>query len=107
MDVRRTRATTRRPTATGRRDASFIEDQRLRAIVLRMISTNSLGAFAQEITRRPPVEPVRNATSASPSAGAGASQPTLEAAPVQRPLDSVPAAPGRLMPRGSILDIRV
>ncbi|MBY0335954.1 MAG: hypothetical protein K2X11_05030 [Acetobacteraceae bacterium] len=62
-----------------------------------MISTNSLAAFTQEVTRNrpaPPVEPVQ----ARPA--------PREAVPAQRTLDAVPPMPAKPMPRGSLLDLR-
>lgn len=66
-----------------------------------MISTNSLAAFTQEVTRtRPGAEP-------SPvQRNARADQPQAE--PVaQRKLEAVPPPPARPLPRGSLLDLRV
>jgi hypothetical protein len=86
------------------RDAAFTADSRLRGMVLRMIALNSLAAFAQEIGRRPPVEPVRAAAASIPAAGLAAADP---AAAPQRPLEAVPPQPARPLPRGSLLDLRV
>ncbi|WP_149539800.1 hypothetical protein [Siccirubricoccus phaeus] len=71
-----------------------------------MIATNSLAAFtpgvsgAGPVTGPGPVEQVRGVT---PSAAIGgtASQPQ------QRTLEAVPPPPGKPMPRGSLLDLRV
>ncbi len=91
--------------APSDRDAAFTEDSRLRAIVLHMITTNSLAAFTQEISRRPGLtEPVRAAAPTSP-AGAGGS--ALSAQDPQRVLEVVPPQPIRPVPRGSLLDLRV
>jgi hypothetical protein len=93
------------PARPADRDAAFTSDSRLRAIVLHMISSNSLAAFTQEISRRPGmVEPVRGATS-TPSAGAMG--PVGAAPDPQRTLEAVPPQPVRPVPRGSLLDLRV
>jgi len=96
-----------RPLARARRrDAAFTEDQRLRGMVLRMITLNSLSAFAQEIGRRPApeaVSPVSAPAGRSPSAG------PAESGPQQRTLEAAPGGPApiRPLPRGSLLDLRV
>ena len=61
-----------RPTPAARacRDAALIAASRLRGMVLRMITLNSLSAFAQEIGRRPAAEPVRGIAPAA-QGGAG------------------------------------
>lgn len=66
-----------------------------------MISSNSLAAFTQEVTRSRP------GTEASPvQRNARAERP--EAEPVaQRKLEAVPPPPARPLPRGSLLDLRV
>jgi hypothetical protein len=78
--------------------ASLTGRSRLRWTVARMISTNSLAAFTQEVARtRPPVpqvEPVQ----ARPS--------SREATPSQRTLEAVPPMPAKPLPRGSLLDLR-
>ena len=88
------------------RDAAFTGNSDLRAIVLRMITTNSLAAFTQEISRRPGLaEPVRGATGSPPlgaTAGGAGSAPDP-----QRLLEVVPPQPVRPVPRGSLLDLRV
>jgi len=88
------------------RDAAFIADQRLRGMVVRMITLNSLSAFAQEIGRRPPPEAV---SPVAAPAGRSASTIAGDAGPQQRTLDSAPngPAPTRPLPRGSLLDLRV
>ncbi|MFC7736765.1 hypothetical protein ACFQX4_13105 [Roseomonas sp. GCM10028921] len=66
-----------------------------------MISTNALAAFTQDVSRAAGisgVQPVR----AAPGGGGGNA-----AAPAQRLLESVPAAPAAPLPRGSLLDLRV
>jgi len=85
------------PSAQQRR--RFTVDSRLSGTILRMISTNSLAAFTQDVARAAgigPVQPVR-------SSGGPSAQP----APPQRLLESVPPAPSAPMPRGSLLDLRV
>lgn len=99
MQVRRTTAA---PVRRVIRDEPFIEEQPLFGMVFRMITMNSLGAFAQEIARRPaPVEGVRSATPSAPSASVS------EAPSPLRPLEAVPPQPGRPLPRGSLLDLRL
>lgn len=81
--------------------ALFRKPSSLRWRVVRMISTNSLAAFTQEITR------TRPGAETSPVQRHGqANQP--EAEPVaQRRLEAVPPPPSRPLPRGSLLDLRV
>jgi hypothetical protein len=67
-------------------------------MVLRMIATNSLAAFTAEISRTQAAKPAR--------ANGEAPAPALPA-PAERRLDSLPSAPSRPMPRGSLLDLRV
>ena len=88
------------------RDAAFIEDSRLSGIVLRMISLNSLGAFAQEVSRRPASEGVRGIAPSAGSPAGGAAAMAPPSAP-SRTLDAVPPQPARPTPRGSLLDLRV
>lgn len=79
-------------------------------MVLRMITLNSLSAFAQEISRRPPPEAVGGITPAAAPAGRSAATGSApEVAPSQRTLDAAPSgpAPSRPLPRGSLLDLRV
>jgi hypothetical protein len=78
-------------------------------MVLRMITLNSLSAFAQEISRRPAPEAVGGITPAAAPAGRATSPSSgAEIAP-QRPLEVAPSgpAPSRPLPRGSLLDLRV
>lgn len=67
-------------------------------MVARMISTNSLAAFAQEVNRTRPqtVEPAQLRTPASRS----------PESPQQRLLEAVPPVPSKPLPRGSLLDLR-
>ena len=93
-------ATTARPDARG-----FTKSSDLRWIVARMITTNSLAAFAQEVTRNRPVteaSPVRRRDPAPASGTDITAQPVA-----QRRLDAVPPAPSKPLPRGSLLDLRV
>jgi hypothetical protein len=78
----------------------FTHPSDLRFMVVRMIAMNSLAAFTAEVSRAQGAAKTRG-TSASP-------QPLQPlAAPPQRTLDSLPAAPGSALPRGSLLDLRV
>jgi hypothetical protein len=86
-----------RPLAT--RPRPLTADWDLNLIILRMIATQSLAAFTPAIGR---AEPVRGL---SPAAGAAARADQSAAA--QKPLEMVPPQPGRPMPRGSLLDLRV
>jgi hypothetical protein len=75
-------------------------DSRLSGMILRMISTNSLAAFTQDVARTSgigQVQPVRSMQG----------QAAQSAGPSQRLLESVPAAPATPLPRGSLLDLRV
>ena len=77
-------------------------DLRLSGTILRMISSNSLAAFTQDVSRAAgigQVQPVR-------SSGGNGGGNSLAAQP-QRALESVPAAPAKPLPRGSLLDLRV
>jgi hypothetical protein len=76
----------------------FTKPSGLRWMVARMISTNSLAAFAQEVNRTRPqtVEPVQLRTPAS----------RAPESPQQRLLEAVPPAPSKPLPRGSLLDLR-
>lgn len=71
-----------------------------------MITLNSLGAFAQEIGRRPLPEAVSPVTA---PAGRSASAGPAESGPQQRTLETAPGGPApiRPLPRGSLLDLRV
>lgn len=83
-------------------------------MVLRMITLNSLSAFAQEVTRRPAVEPARGVMDGVTPANAPAGRSSTpgsggDTGPSQRTLDAAPSgpAPPRPLPRGSLLDLRV
>ena len=96
------------------RRSRFTGDLRLRGMVLRMITLNSLSAFAQEITRRPaPEAPGGVIGGVSPAAAPAGRSSTAssggETAPSQRTLDAAPTGPAPLrpLPRGSLLDLRV
>lgn len=96
------------PARPRLRDAAFIADQRLRGMVVRMITLNSLGAFAQEIGRRPLPEAVSPVT--APAGRSSAATPgTTDSGPQQRTLEAAPGGPApiRPLPRGSLLDLRV
>jgi hypothetical protein len=69
-------------------------------MIVRMISLNSLSAFATEISRTAPVDAARAPMG---SATLAAAQP----APAQRKLEAVPPQPSMPTPRGSLLDLRV
>jgi hypothetical protein len=85
----------------GRKRGVFMNPSSLRWRVVRMISTNSLAAFTQEITR------TRPGTEASPAQrNARSDRPEAEQV-AQRKLDAVPPAPAKPLPRGSLLDLRV
>ncbi|HYZ32520.1 MAG TPA: hypothetical protein VE684_09595 [Crenalkalicoccus sp.] len=67
-----------------------------------MLSTNTLIGLAEPATGLGGHRPVTGATrvwEVIPS--------RAEAAPPQRPLEAVPPQPGRPLPRGSLLDLRV
>ncbi len=86
----------------GGEDRPFTLRSELGATILRMISTQSLPAFAPAIDRTAPARPPREATGPVP--------PVAEVAAggaAQRPLEAVPAQPARPVPRGSLLDLRV
>jgi hypothetical protein len=90
----------RRPDrrAGGRRTFTLRSD--LGATILHMISTHSLPAFTPAIDRTAPAQPPRDA-----AAPVRAIEAAAHAA--QRALEAVPAQPGRPLPRGSLLDLRV
>jgi hypothetical protein len=98
MRLNRLIAAVGRPQGRG-----FTGSSGLRWTVARMISTNSLAAFTQEVARNRPV------TEAAPSAPVRRSPEArpLEAEPVaQRRLETVPPLPSKPLPRGSLLDLR-
>ncbi len=69
-----------------------------------MIATNSLAAFAQDISRTQAARPVRGT---APLAAGGTPGATSGVGPSQRTLEAVPPQPARPLPRGSLLDLRV
>lgn len=90
--------------------SGFTADLRLRGMVLRMITLNSLSAFAQEITRRPGPEAIGGVSPAAAPAGRSTAPGSgAEVGPSQRTLETAPTgpAPPRPLPRGSLLDLRV
>lgn len=89
-----------RTNSSSRKGGIFTKPSSLRWKVVRMISTNSLAAFTQEVSRsRPGTEP----TSVQRNR---AERPEAEQV-AQRKLEAVPAAPAQPLPRGSLLDLRV
>jgi hypothetical protein len=86
------------------RRPAFSHSSRLGWTMLRMISLNSLAAFTQEVTRSAGIQPVRGADRPQDAARAASPPPqrTLDAAP---PSGSPP--PLQILPRGSLLDLRV
>lgn len=95
-----------RPAAvTSRRLRALTNDSHLRGIVLRMVSLNALSAFAQDISRTGAATPVRSLGATGPGAvPLGAISPDQGGS---RTLEAVPPAPGRPLPRGSLLDLKV
>ena len=95
------------PRRRERRDGGyrrpFILRSDLGATILRMISTHSLSAFTPAIGRDAPVKPLRGAE--APARVEEAAAPAGAAA--QRSMEAVPAQPGRPLPLGSLLDLRV
>ncbi len=86
----------------------FTKPSSLRWQVVRMITTNSLAAFAKEIApqNRLPERPVTEASAVRRQMpGEGAALNTEQVA--QRRLEAVPPAPSKPLPRGSLLDMRV
>lgn len=83
------------------RRVALTVDSDLAPIILRMIATQSLSAFTPAIGRPGEAQPVRGVSPAAPvTAQSGIAAP-------QRPLEAVPPQPGRPLPRGSLLDLRV
>ena len=86
----------------------FTKPSSLRWQVVRMITTNSLAAFAKEVApqNRLPERPVTEASAIRrqmPGEGAALNPEQV----AQRRLEAVPPAPSRPLPRGSLLDLRV
>ncbi len=88
-------------SAAGRHRPLFTGPSSLDWMILRMISLNSLAAFTQEVTRNAGIAPAR------PVPVAGGGEASRSAAQSQRSLESVPPKPGQILPRGSLLDLRV
>ncbi|SHI89664.1 hypothetical protein SAMN02745194_01303 [Roseomonas rosea] len=84
---------------TARPAARLTRDSRLSGTILRMISTNSLAAFTQDVSRAAGIGQVQPVRTGGSSNG--------QSAPPQRALEAVPAAPATPLPRGSLLDLRV
>jgi hypothetical protein len=86
------------------RRPAFSHSSRLGWTMLRMVSLNSLAAFTQEVTRNAGIQPVRGPDRPSDAARTAtpAPQRTLDAVP---PSGSLPAL--QVLPRGSLLDLRV
>ncbi|RAI61018.1 hypothetical protein [Roseicella frigidaeris] len=84
----------------GRRVA-FTVDSELGATILRMIASQSFSAFTPSVGRAGEVQQVRGIAPTAPVRGQG------EAAAAQRSLESVPSKPVQVLPRGSLLDLRV
>ena len=89
-----------RAPATSRR---LTRDSRLSGTILRMISTNSLAAFTQDVSRAAGISDVRPVRPTPARSTEGVAQ----AAPSQRLLEAVPPKPTTPLPRGSLLDLRV
>lgn len=70
-----------------------------------MITTNSLAAFTQEVTRNRPVAAPPAVT--QPGATAEAERNARPEAVAERRLEAVPPQPNKPVPRGSLLDVRV
>ena len=93
----------------GSKSASrFTKPSSLRWQVVRMITTNSLAAFAKEVApqNRLPERPVAEA-SAVRRQMPGEGVPLAAEQVAQRRLEAVPPAPSKPLPRGSLLDLRV
>jgi hypothetical protein len=98
MQMNQILAATAQARFPARKRGIFTKPSSLRWKVLSMISTNSLAAFTQEVTRtRPGTEPSPVQRNTRPEAEQVA----------QRKLEAVPPAPTRPLPRGSLLDLRV
>jgi len=69
-----------------------------------MITTNSLAAFTQEVTRnRPALAPQGGVQPGSPP-----TERTARPEPIaERRLEAVPPQPSKPVPRGSLLDLKV
>lgn len=91
-----------RPAASLHR-RRLTADSRLSGTILRMISTNSLAAFTQDVSRAAGIGEVRPVRPTPARSTDGVAQ----AAPTQRLLEAVPPKPTSPLPRGSLLDLRV
>ena len=85
----------------------FTRSSDLRWKVARMITTNSLAAFTQEVTRNRPLSEPKGVTEASPARRRGPTEAPAAEQVAQRRLEAVPPAPSKPLPRGSLLDLRV
>lgn len=85
----------------------FTRSSDLRWKVARMITTNSLAAFTQEVTRNRPLSEPKGVTEASPARRRAPTEAPAAEQVAQRRLEAVPPAPGKPLPRGSLLDLRV
>lgn len=80
----------------------FTGSSGLRWTVARMITTNSLAAFTQEVARSRPALGTDAPRPADRASRAPAPEPVAE-----RRLEAVPPPPNKPTPRGSLLDLRV
>lgn len=74
--------------------------------ILRMISSNSLAAFTAEVSRNAGIQGAgiqRSVQAVRGTAPEAARQPQAAG----RSLGTVPPSPGQVLPRGSLLDLRV
>ncbi|MCK8783779.1 hypothetical protein M0638_05205 [Roseomonas sp. NAR14] len=83
----------------------FTRDSVLEQMIVRMISLNSLAAFAADVTQAAGLP--GGAGAARDTSPTGRAAASVAAGPEQRTLAAVPAAPTRPLPRGSLLDLRV
>lgn len=83
------------------RRAALTADSDLGRMILRMIASQSFSAFTPSVGRAGDVQQVRGIPPAAPV------RTQEEAGAAQRNLESVPNKPGQILPRGSLLDLRV
>jgi len=96
-----TASPSRRPHRDQNGRARFTHSSSLGVTILRMISSNSLAAFTAEVSRNAGIQASTQAVRGpAPEAG-------RQAQPSPRVLGAVPPAPGQVLPRGSLLDLRV